>query len=274
MIQRCSNESYILSLAPQTTFTSSLSAFADGVNTRRTMSSMLKAPKTARRNQVSGQTVEESAGTLYVRSRNFIETNQTKLIGLAVVLGVVLIALVAFLFMQRSKANTAADHLAEVLAIYESGNFEQALAGSGNVLGLEALALDYSRSPAGKLAAFYAGQAHFQLANYEEADRFFARYSGDKMLESSALAARAAAAESREDYAQAARYYEQAARMFSSLATTPDQLMGAARNYEAAGNISAAHAAYERILKDYPESQVASGTVPVLIARLDAQSSN
>lgn len=238
------------------------------------MSSMLKAPKTARKQQSTGQSVEESAGTFYVRSRNFIETNQTKLIGLAVVVGVALIALVAFIFIQRGNANTAADHLSEVLVIYEAGNLEEALAGSGDVLGLEEIALDYSRSPAGRLAAFYAGQAHFQLANYDEADNFFSRYKGDGMLESSALAARAAVAESREDHAEAARLYEQAARRFSSLATTPDQLMGAARNHESAGNFSAAQDAYQRILDDYSDSQLATGTVPVLMARLEALSAN
>lgn len=236
---------------------------------------MLKAPKTARKTaKDSGQTVEESVGTLYVRSRNFMETNQTKLIGLGVILGILLIGFVASIFIQRSNANKAADQLAEALLVYEQGNYQQALAGPGDSRGLEAIALDYSRTPAGRLAAFYAGQAHFQLANYDEADRFFARYKGDRMLESSAMAARAAAAETRGDHAQAARYFEQAARTFASLATTPDHLLGAARNHEAEGNTSAARAAYERILADFPESQVAGVTVPILMARLDAQASN
>jgi tetratricopeptide (TPR) repeat protein len=232
--------------------------------------SMLKPPRTAPRpKKQEGEGAEEAISTAYVRTRTFIEEYRAVLIAAAVGIAVIFLATLGYFYWQHGQIQQANELLGQALPAYERGDFEAALEGDGSTLGLVAIAEEYRRTPAGKLASFYAGHAYFHLERFDEAERFFARYRGDEMLEASALAGRAAAAEQRGEHAAAARLFNDAARAYPVPATAPDYLLNAARNFEAAGDFSAARRAYQRIAEDYAQAPLAED-VPIYLARLDA----
>lgn len=231
---------------------------------------MLKAPKTAPRpDKERGEAAEEAVSTAYVRARTFVEEYRTVLIATGIGIAVIFLATLGYFYWQHGQGQQANEHLGAILPVYEAGEFERALQGTDGLLGLEAIADEYRRSAAGNLAAFYAGHAHFQLGQYDQADGFFERYRGDELLEASALAGRAAAAEERGDHRRAARLFEEGARTYRTAGSAPDHLLSAARNHEAAGDLDAARRAYETIEELYPDAPAAA-SVAVYIARLDA----
>ena len=234
------------------------------------MPSMMKPPKSSPSLQkAQGEGAEEAVSTAYVRTRNFLDEYRAALIATAVGIVVIFLGVLGLFYYQHGRSVEANEMLGSILPVYEAGEFEQALEGTDDLAGLRTIATDYRRSPAGNLAAFFAGHALFQLERYEEADEYFARFRGEDMLQASALAGRAAVAEERGDHGRAARLYEDAASTYRSAAAAPEYLADAARNHEQATNLSAARRAYEKIASDYEESQLA-GTVPVHLARLDA----
>jgi tetratricopeptide (TPR) repeat protein len=234
------------------------------------MSSMLKPPKTSPSLQKGrGEAAEEAVSTAYVRTRNFVDENRTALIAAGVGIVVIFLGILGYFYYQHGQGQRANEMLGSILPVYEAGDFERALEGTDEVVGLRTIASDYRRTPAGNLASFFAGHALFQLERYEEADEFFARFRGEDMVQASALAGRAAVAEERGEHGRAARLYEDAASTYRSAAAAPEYLADAARNHELAGNLDAARRAYEKIAAEYGESQLA-GTVPVHLARLDA----
>lgn len=234
------------------------------------MSSMLKAPKTSpavRKDR--SEAAEEAVSTAYVRTRTFVEEYRATLIAAGIGIAVIFLGVLGYFYWQHAQGQQAAEHLAAILPVYSAGEYQQALAGTGDAMGLEAIAEDFRRTPAGTLASFYAGHAHFQLGQFDEADRYFERYRGDDMLRASALAGRASAAEERGEHADAARLFERAASTFRSPATAPDYLLSAARNHEAAGNFDGARRAFESVAAEYETSPLATN-VPIHLARLEA----
>jgi TolA-binding protein len=234
------------------------------------MSSMLKPPKTAQaaRKQRS-EVAEEAVTTAYVRTRTFVEDYRVALIATAVGIAVIFLGVLGFIFWQRAQANEAQERLGAILPVYEAGQYQAALEGTVDAQGLSEIADGFRRTPAGNLAAFYAGNALFQLQRYDEADSYFARYRGEAMLAASAAAGRGAAAEELGDHERAARHYETAARTYTTPAAASEYLLDAARNHEAAGNLGAARAAYEQILEQYPNAP-AAGLASIYLARVDA----
>jgi len=231
---------------------------------------MMKPPKTSPSVRREGEGAEEAVSTAYVRTRNFVEEYRNALIAAGVGIVVIFLGVLGLFYYQHGQRVEANELLGRILPVYEAGEFEEALEGTAEMEGLRTIATDYRRTPAGNLAAFFAGHALFQLDRYDEADEYFARFRGEDMLEASALAGRAAVAEERGDYARAARLYENAASTYPSAAAAPEYLIDAARNHERAGNVSAARRAYEKIASDYEESPLA-GNVPIHLARLDAR---
>lgn len=235
------------------------------------MSSMLKPPTTAqsaRRDRT--EAAEETVSTVYVRSRNFAEENRTGLIVAAVGIAVIFLGVLGYFYYQGQRNIEANELLGAILPVYEAGEYEQAVAGTGTTPGLIAIADDFGRTEAGNLAAFYAGNALFELGRFEEADQHYGRFSGSDFLRASALAGRGASHEELGRHSEAARFYERAADAYRSAATAPEFLLDAARNYEAAGDYAAARRALESISADYAEAPLAGG-VAVHLARIEAR---
>jgi tetratricopeptide (TPR) repeat protein len=155
---------------------------------------------------------------------------------------------------------------------YERDSFQLAVAGGGNVVGLERIADEYGGSNAGQLAKFYAGTSYLHMKNLEKGLELLEDYKkGRTMVSAAAYAAIGYAHEQKGEFAEAASAYEEASSTPSENAfSTPFYLMQAARNHESAGNNDAALKHYRTIKKDYPASPEGQN-IDKYIAKLSAE---
>lgn len=216
----------------------------------------LKTPeKTSRRQELRQNILVD----LYARLLLFYDEYKRVAQGLGVALLVLLLAIPGYIYYHQQQEQAANERLGKILPVYDQGNYQQALDGTGNRAGLLTIADEYSNTDAGNLAAFYAANSLYQLEEYDRALRYFQRYekSGD-FIGASAYAAQAAIQENRGAFERAGELYEQAAAQYSNKLTAPRFLLNAGQAYEEAGQYDTAVAAYQRIQDEYPDSDQAT----------------
>ena len=213
---------------------------------------------------------EDALTTGAANALTYANDNRGLLIG-AVVAVVLLIALaVGWSARQEGRDTEAATLLSRALVPYEAAEYEAALDGADGRPGLLAIADDYGSTAQGKLAAFYAGNALYELGRMDEALAQFQAYGAEEsVIGASALAARASILEAKSEYADAAKLYERAAEAYPTAAAAPEYLFGAARAYEAAGDYTAAEGALETLRSEYGTSALAN-EAEITLARLAA----
>ncbi|WP_022835968.1 tetratricopeptide repeat protein [Salisaeta longa] len=201
----------------------------------------------------------------------YIQSHQRAILaGFAVVLAVGL-GIVGYIYYMQQQQVEANQKLGQILPTYETGNYQQALDGSGDRMGLVAIANTYDGTAAGNLASFYAATALFRTEQYDQALTYYQQFEKtDGVLGAAALAGQASIHEDRGDYAKAAQLYMDAANYHKSKLTTPDYLLEAGRAYTLAGQYEEAEAAYKQIQEAYPESPEAQDA-PRFLARLEAK---
>jgi tetratricopeptide (TPR) repeat protein len=179
--------------------------------------------------------------------------------GIGVGLLVLVLAIPGYIYYHNQQEQAANQRLGQILPVYEQGNYQQALDGSGDNAGLLTIADEYSGTDAGNLATFYAANALYRLEEYDRALTYFQRFEkGENFIGASAFAAQAAIQENKGNYEQAAELYEQAASQYENKLTAPRFLLNAGQAYEEAGRYEAAMTAYQQIQEEYPDSDQAS----------------
>ncbi|PSQ86167.1 MAG: hypothetical protein BRD30_09940 [Bacteroidetes bacterium QH_2_63_10] len=169
------------------------------------------------------------------------------------------LAIPGYIYYHNQQEQAANQRLGQILPVYEQGNYQQALDGSGDNAGLLTIADEYSGTDAGNLATFYAANALYRLEEYDRALTYFQRFEkGENFIGASAFAAQAAIQENKGNYEQAAKLYEQAASQYENKLTAPRFLLNAGQAYEEAGRYEAAMTAYQQIQEEYPDSDQAS----------------
>ncbi len=201
---------------------------------------------------------EDRLVTFYARAWGFFDRNKTLVYGALAGLVLLVFLIAGYLYYQSQQAEEAETRLGQIVGVYERGEYQSALDGTGDRLGLLAIAEEYGSTPSGNLAHFYAADALYQLGEYDRALEHFQAYDKEEnLLGASAIAGEAAIYANRGAFAEAAERYEEAAGFLESEATSPAYLLSAGRAYEEAGNFSAAIAAYEEIGERYPETSEA-----------------
>lgn len=214
---------------------------------------------------------KDTVVTLYAKALDLFENNRQVLYGVLAGLVVLALLIVGWVLYRQNQEAEAQNLLANAVTVYEAGNYREALDGTPERLGLLAIADEYGSTDAGNLAHFYAGDALYNLGEYEAAAEHFEDYDEEEsLIGASALAGVADAYLNMGNPAEAAEYYRQAALLYEEEATAPHYLKLAGRAYEEAGDFEAARAMYEMIRDDYPDTPQA-GEVDVLIARVDAR---
>ena len=230
--------------------------------------STYKAPK-----RVSKRTEarEDKLATLFDRSLFFYEENKSLVFGAVGALVAVILVIFGFMYYQNQQQDNAASQMTEATALYENGNYRAALDGDNGAPGLLEIVDRFGSTKAGNLARFYAGDALFQLGEYEEALEYFQDYDKDNdAIGAAAYAGEAAVHESMGDFARAAERFEEAAEQFENEFTSARYLQQAGRNYVMAGEFAEARAVYEDIKDRYPTSQIAS-EIDFYLAQLEAK---
>ncbi|MEO0558977.1 MAG: tetratricopeptide repeat protein [Bacteroidota bacterium] len=190
----------------------------------------------------------------FAQSSDFFEDNRNLVIGAGVGLLVLAIAAVLFFNWRQAKAAEGQEYLGAILTEYEIGNYQAALDGTDAAPGLLDLAEDYSSTPTGDQARFFAADAYLQLGQTQEALEMFESYEGGGILGASALAGQASIKEGMGEHAEAAALYERAAGAYPEDATAPGYLLDAARAYGEAGDTEAAMTALQTLLDEYGDA--------------------
>ena len=214
---------------------------------------------------------EDRVVTLYARAVDYYHTHRTVVYAAIGALVVLILALVAFALLRSQQGEVAQQQLAQILPVYEEGDYRAALDGTAEAIGLLEIADEYGGTAAGNLARFYAAEALYSLGAYDEALEWFEAYDGDDtIVGASALAGQAAVYAQRDENERAGDLYREAADVAENELFSPEYLWNAALAYEAAGAYSKAISTLEAIQEEYPESSQA-GNVELHLARVQAK---
>ena len=185
---------------------------------------------------------------------------------------VVVVALCVFAYVKlvyQPKCAEAAQQAFPAEQSFAAGEYELALNGDGNVLGLADVIADYG-SKAGAAVYMEAGVCALQLGQFEEALGYLKKYNGKEPI----LAARALACQG--DCYVGLEKYSEAAAAYTNAAAKADNVFAAAYLlkagivYEELGNKAKAVECY-RIIKDkYPRS-VEGYDIDKYITRAEAE---
>ena len=235
----------------------------------------MASPKTPKEKSKRQELREDRLVTLYARSWAFYDENKNLVIGGLIAFLALIVLVIGYFVYQHQQQQEAEEHLARIISVYERGDYEQALQGTGDRLGLIDISEQYGRTRSGNLATYYAADSYYRLDQYEEALEFFSRYSKDRdLLGASAIAAEASIFEDQDDFEEAGDRYRRAATFYESEATSPGYLLQSGRAYEAAGLYDRALDSYQMIRDDFPgtpEYEEVEEHIARAEARLDAE---
>lgn len=188
----------------------------------------------------------------------FFEDHQ-KPIGIGFLVLVVVVAL-GWLFKSQYVEPQKKEAQAEMFFAqynFEADSFRLALEGDGMNSGFLKIIDDYSSTPAGKLARYYAGVCYLRLGEFENAKSYLSDFSSDdEILNSYAVGLVGdAEVELGNDEAAVAKFKK--AISFGNKVTAPVFLEKLGNLYEKMGKADDAVKAYQQIKDDYPLSPIA-----------------
>lgn len=182
--------------------------------------------------------------------------NNLRLVG--IVLGVIVLAALAALWISRAQAKAEGEAnriLAEASANYWQGGYNRTIQLADQVLegyGTTRAANDARRMKADAL--FWSGSFDSAATLYSE---YVAKEKSDSPLRQAVQQSLAFALESKKDNAGAAKLYEELAPKAPDRASSADFMMSAARAYRNANQPDKAKALYEKVATGYKETTFA-----------------
>ncbi len=202
---------------------------------------------------------------------------------MAAIIGIVVLVVVAgvwYFVSAGEQGNTeAAIALGRIRPYYEKGEYAAAINGDPSktingekVRGLVSIVEEWSSTKAGKAAALLLGNCYQITGQNQKAAEAFEIAAGakDELVTAPANAGLAAVAEANGKHEDAAKAYEKAASEDHLELNTPQYLLGAARNYERAGNNDAAKELYRKVATQFPQSP-ANAQARLALARFNVE---
>jgi len=189
---------------------------------------------------------------------------------LSIIGGVIIaVGIGVFILMQRrAESNRDAQvELSRIRPYYDRGEFVIAITGDsaqpvGTIQphGLRYIVDEWSSVPAGKIAALYLANSYLATGDVAKAKEPYEIATGadDELIRAAAQAGLAAVAEAGGTYSEAADHYVKAASEDRLELNSPDYLLGAARNYEKAGEVEEAKKYYRTVATRFSGSQLNS----------------
>lgn len=211
-----------------------------------------------KQNENQGNERLENVEQALSKTELWIENNQKIL--WFILIGVIIVALAIFGITKRNqKRNEAASSLVYPAQQYfENEQYENALNGDGNNLGLLDIINEYGSTKTGKLASYYAGISYMKTGNYSEAINYLKKFNGnDEILAPMALGAIGDCYMEMDDMGNAAHYYKQAASKNANDFTSPIFLVKEGMTYEIMGDYAKALEVYKTLQKEFPLSNEA-----------------
>ncbi|MCU4173487.1 tetratricopeptide repeat protein [Carboxylicivirga sp. N1Y90] len=200
----------------------------------------------------------ENVESALSKTEHFIEENQNKLSIIALAIIVIVggyWGLKKFYFLPLE--NEAQAQVFYAQQYFEQDSFKLALNGDGINPGFEEIMDEFGSTKAGKLSGYYAGIAHLQMGDFEEAVSYLKGFSSSEInINATATGALGDAYAELGETDKAMSQYKKAASIDNEL-TAPVYLMKLALMHETAGNYAEAVASYTVIKEKYKSSSEA-----------------
>lgn len=207
-----------------------------------------------------------------VQEQSFFAKNWKKL---AIGCGAVAVVVLGFVgykkFVSEPKEKAAAEAIVGSENYIKQGDYDKALAGDGQSIGLQAELDQYGSTKSGNLAQLYAGIAYYNQGKYDEAIKALESFDdcGDNMVSPSATAALGNCYACKGENQKAAELLEKAASKADNASLSPLFLIQAGELYELAlNNKDKALECYNKVKASYKAAyQVQSGEIDKYIER-------
>ena len=194
----------------------------------------------------------------YDRLEQWMESNKQIVFGALAVVGLVVAGFLAYkFFIQLPKERTAQEEIFMSEQWFEEDNYQKALDGDDNYMGLEEIVGSYGKTKAGRRASYLAGICHLNLGNFEDAIDYLERFSTkDPYVGSVALGGLGDAHAELGEFEESVNYYKKAADKGGNKITSPMYLIRAGKVYEELEEYENAKKQYTAVIEKYPNSSV------------------
>ncbi len=205
-------------------------------------------------NKNNVQEPQVDIATAVSKSEKFINENKKTIIwsAVAVIIVAALIVLYKYAYSEP-RAQEATDQVYAAEMLFGEGEFEKALNGDENTIGLAEVIDEYG-SKAPQAVYFEAGVCALQLGKWDDAINYLNKYKGtDPIIKARAIACKGDAYSAKEDYSKAVDLYMQAAKCADNILAA-SYLLKAGIVYEQMGKNEKALEVYNTIKVKYPQS--------------------
>lgn len=193
------------------------------------------------------------------KTEQYVEENKKSLsIILAVILGIVVVYMAYNKFILKPQETEAQSQIFRAEQYFEKDSFLLALEGDGDAYGFIDIIDEYGITNTANLAQYYAGICYLHLGDYEQAIEHLKKFdANDKIVSLVAMGAIGDAYVELDDLEEAISFYEEATSKHKNEFITAIYLKKLALVYEETDNYKKALAAYEKIKKEFPNSEEA-----------------
>lgn len=208
----------------------------------------------ARRKISKRELKEDQLVTFYYKSRSFLEKHG-KIVGWVIAGLIAVVVIITLMIRSRIQANVVAgSELFQAQMLYNSRLYNE------TAEKLIALIETYPGTKNSAEACILLAKTYYQLADYDSSQYYAAEFikkrTGSQILVSAAYAIQAASLEEKGEFEAAAQVLIEGADRFPHSFTAPMFLLDAGRCYCLSGQMELARESNERILRNYPQSEL------------------
>jgi predicted negative regulator of RcsB-dependent stress response len=186
---------------------------------------------------------------------HWAESNPKIIIGIVSVLVLIVGGYFGWRYYLDNQEALAQKEMFQAVHYFESDSLNLALNGDGNNLGFLQIIDEYSLTPAGGLANFYAGAICLKQGKYSLAIYYLEDFkANDLLVQPRAYSLIGDAYMEQKDYQSASTWYDKAASYKPTKEFTPAYLMKAALAYEKLNKNDKAKEIYQEVIDKYWES--------------------
>lgn len=182
-------------------------------------------------------------------------------------IGILVVLLIAFLAYKSGQSRTlrAQESFGAAMIAYEKGDVAQASTNFTSTL------TRYKKTPQAAMSAFMLGSIYYNQKDYGQAQTYFNRtvkdYSQYELLKGAGLRGLVNCAVQSKNYSEAAKLADRFLKECSGHYLAPEVLLTLGDCQQKLGNAQKAKDAYERIVREYPQS-MQNATARNLLATL------
>ncbi len=194
----------------------------------------------------------------FVSFELWAEKNARLLISVAAGVVIVAGAYFGYRWWIGNQNQLAQQEMFQAIRYFESDSLDLAMNGTANSAGFKTIIDEYGGTEAANLAHFYAGAISLKKGDFPLAIYYLKEYqSSDLLIQPRAYALLGDAYMEQDNFADAADAYHKASNYKPNKYFTPMYLLKEALAYEKLSDSGKAMAAYERILKEFWDSEEA-----------------